>query len=163
RRDRAPARGRRARGGRHRSRADGGHEERAALPAADRRARGTRLSGRAPPLGGEVLDAAAHDRPRIEPLTHEQAGGERRARAARTNAARVANEPPSSATLVAPGRWPAVKTSTGRASSTSAPSELPSSSSGGRAPTHGPRLSATRRSVVGGFGVESEAASSTNA
>ena len=37
---------------------------------------------------------------------------------ASTNAARVANEPPSSATLIAPGTWPPTKSSTGRASST---------------------------------------------
>ena len=74
-----------------------------------------------------------------------------------TNAARVANEPPSSATLIAPATWPATKSSTGRASSTVASPGPSSSRSGGRAATHGPRFSATQRSVVGGRGVVSDA------
>ena len=78
-----------------------------------------------------------------------------------TNPAFVPKEPPESGTLIAPGRCPAACSSKSRTSSTVAsPGAASSAESGGRG-THGPRLSATTRAVVGGFGAETDEETST--
>ncbi len=73
----------------------------------------------------------------------------------------VPSDEPATGTLIAPGRWPAANSRGERTSSTCV-SARSSCSSGLGAPTNGPRLSATTRSTVGGFGAEMLACAATN-
>src|SRR5207248_541289 len=79
-----------------------------------------------------------------------------RSSGSRTNPARVANEAPSTGTLIAPCTCPAPNRSADRTSKTVALQQSVTWRSGGGASTHGPLFSATTRAVVGGRGVADE-------
>ena len=104
----------------------------------------------------EAAHRAVRPRPRPGPTR-------RRGLASTTNAAFVEKRVPETGTLNAPATWPAANASTGRTSSTCTPSGAAASSDGiCCAPTNGPRLSSTIRSMFGGRGVETPADSATN-